>query len=96
VARLAGLPPWVADRAEAVLAALGDVRPQSNGHSAEVVPTSVHRVAEEDSPYQLSLDGFKSGPSPAERVARDLRDLDLSSLTPREAIDWLFEQQSQL
>jgi hypothetical protein len=25
-----------------------------------------------------------------------LRELDLSSITPREAIDWLFEQQSQL
>jgi DNA mismatch repair protein MutS len=97
VARLAGLPPWVADRAEAVLASLGAPRSSSNGHTSEVLPTTVvHRVAEEDSPYQLALDGFKTGPTSAERMARDLRDLDLSSLTPREAIDWLFEQQSQL
>jgi DNA mismatch repair protein MutS len=96
VARLAGLPPWVADRAEAVLASLGDGRQSSNGHASEEIPSKVYRVAEDDPPYQLVLDGFRFGPTSAERRARDLRELDLSSLTPREAIDWLFEQQSQL
>jgi len=95
VARLAGLPPWVADRAEAVLASLGDMRVNGNGHAVEPLEI-VRHIAEEDSPYQLALDGFKTGPNTAERMARDLRELDLSSLTPREAIDWLFEQQSQL
>jgi DNA mismatch repair protein MutS len=96
VARLAGLPRWVADRAEAVLTSLPDPRAISNGHALETTADVVQRVAEDESPYQLSLDGFKIGPPPAERVARDLRELDLSSLTPREAIEWLFEQQSQL
>ncbi len=96
VARLAGLPPWVADRAEAVLASLPEAKSSANGHSSEPVPAPTQRIAEDDGPYQLSLDGFTSGPTPAERIARDLRELDLTSLTPREAIDWLFEQQSQL
>jgi DNA mismatch repair protein MutS len=96
VARLAGLPPWVADRAEAVLASFPDAKASSNGHSTQPVPEPVKRVAEPSEPYQLALDGFNTGPTPAERIARDLRELDLTSLTPREAIDWLFEQQSQL
>jgi DNA mismatch repair protein MutS len=95
VARLAGLPPWVADRAEVVLASLGDMRVNGNGHAVEPLEI-VRHIAEDDSPYQLALDGFKTGPNTAERMARDLRELDLSTLTPREAIDWLFEQQSQL
>jgi DNA mismatch repair protein MutS len=44
----------------------------------------------------LTLDGFPLGPPVAESLARELRELDLSKLTPREAIDWLFEQQARL
>ncbi|MFL5759171.1 MAG: DNA mismatch repair protein MutS [Thermomicrobiales bacterium] len=96
VARLAGLPPWVADRAEAVLASLPESKPQANGHRADETPPPIQRIAEDDAPYQLALDGFKTGPTTADRIARGLRELDLARLTPREAIDWLFEQQSQL
>ena len=49
-----------------------------------------------DVDYQLTLDGFPARAEQAERLARDLRELDLGSMTPREAIDWLFEQQGRL
>ncbi len=99
VARLAGLPPWVADRAEAVLGTLPDVgravTPLSN--SPNQPPANNHLVADEpDRDYQLALDGFSVGPSPSERLARELRALDLANLTPREAIDWLFKQRERL
>ena len=56
-----------------------------------------HLVADEPNrDYQLALDGFSVGPSAGERLARELRALDLANLTPREAIDWLFEQQDRL
>ena len=46
VARLAGLPPWVADRAEAVLASLPEAKSSSNGHSSAPVPAPAQRIAE--------------------------------------------------
>ena len=98
VARLAGLPPWVADRAEMVLAEL----PSARG-AAPLPPASVnaapngHHTAEEASPpYQLALDGFPVTPSAAQRLAKELRDLDLAGLTVREALAWLAEQQGRL
>lgn len=98
VARLAGLPPAVADRAEQVLADLASLRqspvsPSNSGH----VSLNGSRIAEQPGPtYQLALDGIPAGPTPSARLSRDLRELDLACLTPREAIDWLFEQQSRL
>ncbi|MBA2277696.1 MAG: DNA mismatch repair protein MutS, partial [Chloroflexia bacterium] len=97
VARLAGLPPWVADRAEAVLEAYGAegaARPAAPVDDRVLDTRFVAEVADVD--YQLALDGFPARSGRAERLARNLRELDLGSMTPREAIDWLFEQQGRL
>jgi DNA mismatch repair protein MutS len=170
VARLAGLPPWVADRAEQALAGMDRPAPipagpdaarganvpareqasadgagisprrwaleesdrpvhkqeasgggiQSNGqavggtatppgeravsgadiHVCDSAPYGesplVLKVAEGATPYQLPLDGFAPGPDAAARLARDLDALDLADLSPRQALDWLFDQQVRL
>ena len=97
VARLAGLPRWVADRAEQVLnelparsrpriAASSDSSALTNGCFAEGGPGE---------PNQLTLQGFPP-PLPASRLAHELKRLDLSAMTPKQALDWLFEQQARL
>ncbi|MDQ3779573.1 MAG: hypothetical protein M3354_03350, partial [Chloroflexota bacterium] len=121
VARLAGLPPWVADRAEAVLNDLSESRPaappvETRGVAAVPGPMEPdltengdcpltddreeepdRQIAESpDGAYQLGLTGFPNGHDAAGRLARELRDLDLGAMTPREAIDWLFNQQERL
>ncbi len=98
VARLAGLPPWVADRAETVLAELPATRGPVSLPPPPVDPApGGTRVADGSAPpYQLALDGFPVTPSAAERLAKDLRDLDLAGLTVREALAWLAEQQGRL
>ncbi|MDP9368428.1 MAG: DNA mismatch repair protein MutS, partial [Chloroflexota bacterium] len=98
VARLAGLPPWVADRAETVLAELPSSRAAVPlpARPAGTAPNGVHAAEGITPPYQLSLDGFPVTPSAAERLAKDLRDLDLAGLTVREALAWLAEQQGRL
>jgi hypothetical protein len=35
-------------------------------------------------------------PTPAERLAAALRNLDLDTITPRQALTWLWEQQERL
>jgi DNA mismatch repair protein MutS len=99
VARLAGLPAWVANRAEEYLAELAAGHPNGIGSRPSSVdpPLSGLRLAGGPTPtYQLAFDGFLGGPTAADRLARELRELDLASLTPREAIAWLFEQQARL
>jgi DNA mismatch repair protein MutS len=97
VARLAGLPPWVADRAASVLANLPGERPSPVAAPVSALPFGDQRVAEESAPpYQLALDGFATGPAAADRLLHALRELDLDNLSPREAIDWLFEQRDRL
>jgi hypothetical protein len=54
-------------------------------------------VAEDpDTTYQLALDEFVIDTDAAERIAQELRDLDLTNLSPREVLDWLFAQQTSL
>ncbi len=89
VARLAGIPKWVADRAEELLAESGSApRPLAPPPDP---PLLSGRRAE-----QLSLDGFGSGPDLAEQLVRALRELDLERLSPQEALRWLVEQKSRL
>jgi len=99
VARLAGLPPWVADRAEEALAERAaprtDVCDSETGPPPQQ-PAPVHQVAESGAPYQLGLDGVSPGVPASERLVEELRELDLNHLTPREAMRWLFEQQERL
>jgi DNA mismatch repair protein MutS len=93
VARLAGLPPWVADRAEALLAAM-----PRREHPA---PPIARMIAEEAELRDLREDRDVPGnqgdeTSPAERLATALRELDLDGVSPRQALEWLWEQRDRL
>jgi DNA mismatch repair protein MutS len=89
VARLAGLPPWVADRAEMLLA---ETPPQPRA-AAEAGSL----IAEEEQPWRQEADPSEEpSPTPAEQLAAALRDLDLDAITPRQALTWLWEQQERL
>jgi DNA mismatch repair protein MutS len=93
VARLAGLPPWVADRAEALLADTPRRPSPAPGHEPA--------IAEDGSRWHSGLLG-QSGlpgvpvPTSAERLENGLREMDLDAITPREALAWLWEQQERL
>ncbi len=93
VARLAGLPPWVADRAEVLLRETPRRHP--NG-AAPAVEKS--RVVDEDEPIWPAQAGLPGVPVPtaAERLEAALRQLDLDAVTAREALDWLREQRERL
>jgi DNA mismatch repair protein MutS len=93
VARLAGLPPWVADRAEHLLAE--SPRPHRNG--AAPVEDAPRLIAETTPVWsgQAALPGIPA-PTAAERLEAALRQLDLDSVTPREALAWLWEQRERL
>jgi DNA mismatch repair protein MutS len=98
VARLAGLPPSVADRAEVVLHDLDHPLPaiDRSDYASECADT-YRRVAEEgEYSYQLTLNGFVAGLTGPEMIARELRALDLETVTPGQAIDWLYRQKARL
>jgi DNA mismatch repair protein MutS len=97
VARLAGLPRWVADRAEQVLYELPGTPHCQFAASPDPSPRTIGYLAEggPDEPNQLTLQGFPP-PLPASRLAQELKRLDLSAMTPKQALDWLFEQQARL
>jgi DNA mismatch repair protein MutS len=88
VARLAGLPPSVADRAEALLAR----RPPA-AHLRPDDHFIAHRIAEEDLDWTMAE---PPEPSAADCLASALRALDLNDLTPRQALMWLWDQQDVL
>ena len=95
VAQLAGLPRPVIHRAQEVLAELeGDRHPPSTGSFDELRTASGHRRGRSQpkappSPAQLPLLGERS---PA---LEELSRLDISSLTPLEAITKLYELQKK-
>ena len=89
VARLAGLPPWVADRAEMLLTEA----PRRFAPEAE----SRSLIAEEDQEWRQQAEPpAEPTPTPAQQLATALRDLDLDAMTPRQALTWLWEQQERL
>jgi DNA mismatch repair protein MutS len=77
VARLAGVPPEVIDRARAIL-------PQIQAHLAEGLdmPALAQRARSAAAQMQLFAE-------PAARVARELRDIELNNITPLEALELL-------
>jgi DNA mismatch repair protein MutS len=89
VARLAGLPPWVADRAEALLEAM----PRD-----ERLPTPRPRRIAEDGEGGEDAEDPEAHPEPSDAVqfAAALRVLDLNEITPRQALEWLWAQQDRL
>lgn len=87
VARLAGLPPWVAERAEILLR-------QAAPRAWSTLENPLAELAQisEDAPAA----DYRAEPSAADRLASALRTLDLESLTAREALTWLWEQRDLL
>jgi DNA mismatch repair protein MutS len=88
VARLAGLPPWVADRADELLA-------QTPCRAVSTpLPGAPRRVAEDAANEPPATQ--PPPPTPAEQLAAALCALDLDAVTPRQALMWLWEQQARL
>jgi DNA mismatch repair protein MutS len=90
VARLAGLPAAVADRAADL------ARDESTAEYRHLADGPLGSDWSTGQPRQLALTGFPQMAEPALAVARALRDLDLTSLTPGQAVDWLMTQQQRL
>jgi DNA mismatch repair protein MutS len=84
VARLAGVPKEVIDRARAIL-------PQIQAHVAEGLDMPQLAERARQAAAQMAL--FGSG---AERVARDLRAADLDNMTPIQALDLLRKLRGEL
>jgi len=91
VARLAGLPRSVIDRAREILSNL-----ESDEVDRDGMPRLArHRDATRDKRRQLNLFGGEEDPS-AEEVLKEIRALDLNALTPLEALQVLFRMNSRL
>jgi DNA mismatch repair ATPase MutS len=87
VARLAGLPGSVTERAEQLLRALEQPEHGGNGHHHN------GSGGDEAAPRQLALDGFGTARQPVAHLLDRLLSLDLERLTPREALDELWDVQ---
>jgi DNA mismatch repair protein MutS len=81
VARLAGVPAPVVARAKAVLEKLEATRTATGGIAAGLG----------DLPLFAALAAEPAPASPEQQLAEALRDADLDALTPREALDLLYE-----
>ncbi|NBB25500.1 DNA mismatch repair protein MutS [Porphyrobacter sp. SLTP] len=81
VARLAGVPAPVVARAKAVLEKLEATRTATGGIAAGLG----------DLPLFAALAAEPTPASPEQQLAEALRDADLDALTPREALDLLYE-----
>jgi DNA mismatch repair protein MutS len=81
VARLAGVPAPVVARAKAVLEKLEATRTATGGIAAGLG----------DLPLFAALAAEPTPASPEQKLAEALRDADLDALTPREALDLLYE-----
>ncbi len=92
VARLAGLPPWVADRADILLHASQGEAPSIPSPAA--LAPSPSALREDRSPWPEPV--APSEPSAGDLLAASLLALDLDSLTAREALQWLWEHQDRL
>ena len=85
VARLAGIPKAVIDRAETVLNKLDD-----EGDEVREALVS-QRDRSKPGPQQREL--FAAAPEP---LAEELNKIDIDDLTPRQAVDWIRTQQASL
>lgn len=86
VARLAGVPAPVVARAKAVLEKLEATREATGGIAAGLG----------DLPLFAALHAEPAPPAPEQQLADNLRAADLDALTPREALDLLYDWKRQL
>ncbi|MDJ0979464.1 MAG: DNA mismatch repair protein MutS [Erythrobacter sp.] len=82
VAKLAGVPPTVVSRAKAVLDRLEQTRMETGGIAAGLGELPLFAAAASPEPAQ---------PSASQELADRLADTDLDALSPREALDLLYE-----
>jgi len=85
VARLAGVPQPVVERAREVLATLEKTREETGGIASGLSDLPLFAAPSHENKG-------RDGPDLAER----LRSLDLDSLSPREALEWLYQLQQEL
>jgi len=86
VAKLAGVPKEVVARAKAVLEKLEAARDETGGIAAGLG----------DLPLFAAAAPIEAEPSPHEQLAAKLRDADLDALTPRAALDFLYDLKRDL
>lgn len=86
VAKLAGVPKEVVARAKAVLEKLEAARDETGGIAAGLG----------DLPLFAAAAPMEAEPSPHEQLAAKLRDADLDALTPRDALDFLYDLKRDL
>jgi DNA mismatch repair protein MutS len=89
VARLAGLPAGVTQRAAAILQ---ELEARGNGAGADASADS-SAAAPPASSLQLPLDGFPAPPTDGHGLLTELLSLDLPSMTPIEALNKLWDVQ---
>ena len=82
VARLAGIPPAIIERARAVMAEI---------ERGELAGTAAGAAAAPAAPQPATSVGGDAGARNAERAIRELRALDLERMTPIEALNKLYE-----
>ena len=85
VARLAGVPAPVVDRAKAVLAKLEAARTDTGGIAAGLGDLPLFAAA-----------AAPREPTPQERLSERLREVDIDALSPRDALDLLYELKRDL
>ncbi len=86
VAKLAGVPQTVVDRAQAVLEKLEAARQETGGIAAGLGELPLFAASAPEAP----------APTPADKVQAELRETDLDALSPREALDLLYSWQRTL
>ncbi len=96
VARLAGLPAEVIERAKEILENLESVEHDPAGKPA--ISKKAGEPRKKDGPVQLSFFPPSEPPADpvAEKVAGQIRDMDLDALTPLEALTLLHEMKAEL
>ncbi len=87
VAKLAGVPAPVVKRAAQVLAKLEEARSETGGIAAGLGELPLFAAAAQDSEPELSAE---------QKVANRLRDADLDALSPREALDFMYELKREI
>jgi DNA mismatch repair protein MutS len=86
VAKLAGVPTPVVERARQVLDKLETARSETGGLAAGLGELPLFAAAQPAKPVE----------TPAEKVAKRLREADLDALSPREALDLLYELKASI
>lgn len=95
VAKLAGVPEPVLERAKEIVAELTENDIVEKAKNIEVKKTKKKTVCKEDDMQMSIFDGFANMPS-TEDILLELRDLDMNALTPMDAMNKLYQIQQKV